>query len=86
MRADILADRNRRAGRRRRTGLGFADGTERQSAERGKTAGSETRTPQEGATIKTAACLDRECGSKDAAASFALCPLDQHDGLLHFAG
>jgi hypothetical protein len=30
--------------------------------------------------------LRRECGGERAAASFAFCPLDQHDGPLHFAG
>ncbi len=86
MRADILADRHRCARRRRRASLGLADSTERQSTERGKAAGGEARTAQKAATIKTATCLDREFRNKRAAASFALCPLDQHDGLLHFAG
>ena len=59
---------------------------ERQSAERGKAAGSEPRTAQEAATIDTAACLDRESGGKRAAAHLALRPLDQHGRLPHFAG
>jgi hypothetical protein len=86
MRADILAGRYRRAGSRRRAGLGLAHGTDRQGAERGKAAGSEARTVQKTAAIKTATCLDRESGNKRATATFALCPLDQHDGLPHFAG
>ena len=86
MRADVLPGRQRRAGRRRRAGLGLADCAERQRAERGKAAGGEARTAQEAATIETTACLDWESRNKDAAVSFALCPLDQHDGLPHFAG
>ena len=86
MRADVLAGRQRRAGRRRRAGLGLADGAERQSAEGGKAAGRETRAAQKAATINTCACLDREVGGKRGAAGFALGPFDQHVGLLHFAG
>jgi len=86
MRADILPGRYRRAGSWRRARLGLAHGTDRQSAERGKAAGSEARTMQKTAAIKTATCLDRESGTKRATASFALRPLDQHDGLPHFAG
>jgi hypothetical protein len=67
-------------------GLGLADGAERESAERSKAAGRETRAAQKAATINTCACLDREVGGKRGAAGFALGPFDQHVGLLHFAG
>src|SRR5258708_40355229 len=79
MRADILADRDRGAGRRRWTSLGCANGTERQSTERGKAASGEPRAAQEAATIDAVACLRREHAGKRAAASLTFCPLDQHD-------
>jgi hypothetical protein len=44
MRADVFADGDLRAGRRRRTRLSLAHARERQRAERGKTAGDEAGT------------------------------------------
>src|SRR3954470_1368648 len=64
----------RRATSRQRAGLGLAHSTERQRAERGKAAGGEARTVQKAATIKIAACLDREVRNKRAAASFRPAP------------
>ena len=69
MRADILADRHRRAGRRRRAGLGLADAAERQRAERGEGAGGEAGTAQEVATIDAAGCLAGSAVGQRAAAS-----------------
>ena len=64
MGADILPDRHRRAGRRRRAGLGLADAAQRQRAERGEAAGGEPGTAQEVATIKATVGLGGKCSSQ----------------------
>ena len=53
VRADVLADGDRDAGRGGRTGLGLAHAAERQRAERGETAGHQAGAAQEGAAIET---------------------------------
>jgi hypothetical protein len=60
MRADILADRDRGARRRRWTGRRLADSTDRQSSDRGKAARDEARSAQKAAAIEITACLGRE--------------------------
>ena len=59
MRTDVLVDGDRGARRGRRAGLGLAHAGERQGAQGGETAGSQTRAAQEGAAIETLDSIDR---------------------------
>jgi hypothetical protein len=52
MRADILAQRHRSTGWRRRAGFGHTHAAELKHAEPGETTGRKTRTAQKGAAIK----------------------------------
>src|SRR6202045_4911812 len=79
MRADILASRHRRAGRRRRAGVGLADCPKRERTKRGPTAGSQTGTAQKAAAIESVACFKRKRRNMHAAPGFASCPSDQHE-------
>ena len=78
MRADILADGDRRALHRRRTGFGLAHAHQRHGAERCKTRGRETRTAKECTAIETATGLVAERCGKIAAPRLTFCSFDQH--------
>ena len=86
MGADTFADGDFCAGRRRRAGLGLAHRAELQHAQRRETAGREAGAAQEGAAVEAAVQLPWQCAGEDAAACMTFRPLDQHGGLLHFAG
>src|SRR5262249_12384303 len=77
MRTDVLADRDLRSRRRRRTGLCLAHAAERQRSEARETAGDEPGAAQEAAAIETAIWrLQR--ASESAATNVTFRSLDQH--------
>jgi hypothetical protein len=85
MRADILADGDRGAGRHR-GGLGLARAGQRQRAERGQAAGDEAGAAKECTAIKTAVRLVGKRGGKLTVACLAFCSFDQHSSLPYFVG
>src|SRR5260370_40376346 len=78
MGADVLADCDRRARRRWRTGLGLAHAAERQTAERHQRPGCEAGTLHETATIQAIACSTRLYGNHSSSGSVAFRSVHQH--------
>ena len=86
MGADILAGRNCRTHRWRRTSFRFANNAEREIAERNQRASGDTGSLEKNAPIQTSAwlvCLQtgEPCGTL-----MTLRPLDQHGGLPYRVG
>jgi len=77
MRADVLADRDLRSGRRRRTGLCLAYAAERQRAEARETAGNQPGAAQEDAAIEAVVWRLQRAG-ESAATNVTFRSLDQH--------
>src|SRR5260370_950175 len=78
VRADVLADRDRSAGRWRRPGRGLAHRAERQCAERRQAAGRETGAAQKTAAIEAAVRLALQRCGEPAPLRLMMRPLDQH--------
>src|SRR5262249_37726812 len=78
VRADMLADRDRSAGRRRRPRCGLAYRAKRQCAERRQTAGRETGAAQKTASVEAYVPLPLQRRGEPAALRLTLRPLDQH--------
>src|SRR6185295_12171097 len=78
VRADVLADGDLRAGRRRRTGLRLAHAAKRQCAERSDAAGDQAGAAQEGAAVEAAARLALQRARQRAAAGLTFGSFDQH--------